>query len=87
MSLSTTEAEYKATAMATQESTWLIQLLKDLHQPIKQVIVHCGNKSAICLAENPIFHARIKHIELHYHFLREKILHGDIQIKLTPTKE
>ncbi|CAA0831452.1 cysteine-rich RLK (RECEPTOR-like protein kinase) 8 [Striga hermonthica] len=33
VSLSTAEAEYRAAAMAAQESTWLMQLLKDLHQP------------------------------------------------------
>ena len=87
VSFSTTEAEYRAAAMAAQESTWLMRLLKDLHQPIKQVILHCDNRSAVCLAENPIFHARTKHIEIHYHFIREKVLQGDIQMKLTPTEE
>ncbi|XP_039142881.1 uncharacterized mitochondrial protein AtMg00810-like [Dioscorea cayenensis subsp. rotundata] len=87
VSLSTTEAEYRAAAMAAQESTWLMQLLRDLHQPIEQVILHCDNRSAVCLAENPMFHARTKHIEVHYHFLREKVLQGEIHMKLTPTEE
>ncbi|XP_039131843.1 secreted RxLR effector protein 161-like [Dioscorea cayenensis subsp. rotundata] len=87
VSLSTTEAEYRAAAMAAQESTWLMQLLKDLHQPIEQVILHCDNRSAVCLAENPMFHARTKHIEVHYHFLREKVLQGEIYMKLTPTED
>ncbi|XP_057460117.1 secreted RxLR effector protein 161-like [Actinidia eriantha] len=44
VSLSTTEAEYKASAMAAQESTWLLQLMKDLHQPDDYaVILHCDN--------------------------------------------
>ncbi|XP_039128972.1 uncharacterized mitochondrial protein AtMg00810-like [Dioscorea cayenensis subsp. rotundata] len=87
VSLSTTEAEYRAAAMAAQESTWLMQLLKDLHQPIEQVMLHCDNMSAVCVAENPMYHARTKHIEVHYHFLREKVLQGEIHMKLTPTEE
>ena len=38
VSLSTIEAEYRAAAMAAQKSTWLLQLMKDLHQPIDYVI-------------------------------------------------
>jgi hypothetical protein len=34
-----------------------------------------------------MFHARTKHIEVHYHFIREKVLQGEINMKLTPTKE
>lgn len=38
MSLSTTKAEYKAAATAAQENTWLMQMMKDLHQAIDYVI-------------------------------------------------
>ena len=70
VSLSTTEAEYSATAMAAQESVWLLQLLKDLNQDAEyQVPLFCDNLSLIRLAENPVFHARTKHIEVHYHFI------------------
>ncbi|XP_062114249.1 uncharacterized mitochondrial protein AtMg00810-like [Humulus lupulus] len=75
VSLSTTEAEYRAAAMVAQESTWLMQLMKDLHQFTDYAVpLHCDNQSAIRLAENPVFHARTKHVEVHYHFLREKVL-------------
>jgi hypothetical protein len=88
VSLSTTEAEYRASAMAAQESTWLIRLLKDLCQPIKvAVTLYCDNQSAICLAENPVFHARTKHIEVHYHFIREKVLQEEIDLKHVNTKD
>lgn len=56
--------------MAAQECAWLTQLMKDLKQPIEDgVSLHCDNLSAVRLAENPIFHARTKHVEVHYHFL------------------
>ena len=74
VSLSTTEAEYRAATMAAQESTWLMQLLKDLHQPTKYAPpLYCDNLLAVRLAENPIFHARTKHVEVHYHFIKEKV--------------
>ncbi|KAJ0464501.1 putative RNA-directed DNA polymerase [Helianthus annuus] len=69
VSLSTTEAEYRAAAMAAQECTWLVQLLTDLNQVVDyKVRLWCDNMSAIKLAENPVFHARTKHIEVDYHF-------------------
>ena len=58
VSLSTTEAEYRAAAMAAQESVWLIQLLKNLNQEVDYKIpLFCDNLSSIQLAKNPTFHA------------------------------
>lgn len=69
-----------------QECAWLTQLMKDLNQPIEDgVTLHCDNLSAVRLAENPVFHARTKHVEVHYHFLREKVLQGDINMKSVST--
>ncbi|KAE8681852.1 hypothetical protein F3Y22_tig00111303pilonHSYRG00095 [Hibiscus syriacus] len=82
VSLSTTEAEYRAASMAAQESTWLIQLMNNLHQPVDYAIsLYCDNQSAIRLAENPVFHARTKHVEVHYHFVREKVLQEEIEMR------
>ena len=88
ISLSTTEAEYRAAAMAAQESTWLMQLMEDLHQPRDyKVSIYCDNRSAICLAENPVFHARTKHVEVHYHFIREKVLQEEIELLYVKTED
>ncbi|KAK6138834.1 hypothetical protein DH2020_027421 [Rehmannia glutinosa] len=88
VSLSTTEAEYRAATMAAQESTWLVQLLEDLHQPIDYAIpLYCDNLSAIRLAENPIFHARTKHMEVHYHYIREKVLQEEIILEHVKTDD
>ncbi|KAH9723693.1 hypothetical protein KPL70_007207 [Citrus sinensis] len=88
VSLSTTEVEYRAAVMAAQESTWLIQLMNDLHQPVDYaVLLYCDNQSAIRLAENPVFHARTKHVEVHYHFVREKVLQKEIEMRQVKTDE
>ena len=74
--------------MAAQESTWLKQLMEDPHQPTEyQVRIFCDNLSSIRLAENPVFHARTKHIEVHYHYIREKVLQGEIIMVPTKTEE
>jgi hypothetical protein len=58
--------------------------MEDLHQPTDyQVRIFCDNLSSIRLAENPVFHARTKHIEVHYHYIRENVLEG--KIEMVPT--
>lgn len=44
-------------------------------------VIYCDNITAIALASNPIYHARTKHIEVDYHFIREKVLRWDIQVR------
>ena len=74
--------------MVTQECTWLVQLLKDLHQPTNDpIMLRCDNLYAIQLAENPMFHARAKHVEVRYHFMQEKVLRGEINMKYTQIED
>lgn len=88
VSLSTTEAEYRAGSSAAQECIWLVRLLKDLNQKMDYPIqLLCDNQSAIKLAENPVFHARTKHIEVDHHFIREKVLKGDIDLQWIDTRD
>jgi hypothetical protein len=57
-------------------------LFKDLGISLPSVpVLWCDNVSAIALASNPVFHARTKHIEVHYHFVREKVVNRDICVK------
>ena len=53
--------------------SWYIHILSKLGLKIQHAILKCDNQSALKLAINPIFHAKSKHIELHYHFIREKV--------------
>lgn len=84
---SSTEAEYKALANAALEVMWLLQLFKDLHTSefSSSPILWCDNNSAISLASNPVFHARTKHIEVDFHFVREKIGLKQLQVRHVPS--
>lgn len=64
------------------------QLLKELQQPMDFPIpLHCENLSSIHLAKNFIFHAQTKHVEVHYHFITEKVLLEEIKLEHVKTKD
>lgn len=90
VALSSTEAEYMATARATQEALWLRMLLSELGQqepsPIPMLLC-ADNQGAIALAKNPGDHPRTKHIAIRYHFTRDAVKHGAIQLQYCPTDE
>ncbi len=44
------------------------------------VVIYYDNISNILLANNSVYHAKTKHIEMHYHFIREKILARKINL-------
>ena len=86
VSRSSTEAEYRALAMVVVELYWIRMLLKDLRLPLHSPpTVWCDNQSAIALATNPVYHARTKHIEIDFHFIREKIQNKDVQVQYIST--
>ena len=88
VALSTAEAEYVALASTTQEATWLRQLLQDLNvEQTGPTVIHEDNQSAICIAQNPQYHSKTKHIHIKYHFVREKVLDNTIQLKYCPTSD
>jgi hypothetical protein len=55
--------------------------MRDYEVTYKTVLLMCDNSSAICLAQNSIFHGRVKHIKVRHHFLRDHVEKGDILIK------
>ena len=88
IALSTTEVEYKVVAQAICEAVWIEMLLKDLGFTIQRLIqIFCDNISSIMLAKNLVFHTKTKHIEVHYHYVHEKVIEGVVDLKYTKTKD
>lgn len=81
MSLSSTEAEYRAMGKAVVELTWLVRLLSyfgiTVHLPIH---LFYDNQASLHIARNPVFHKRTKHIELDCHFVRPKLSDGLVSL-------
>ncbi|GKE75831.1 putative RNA-directed DNA polymerase [Tanacetum coccineum] len=88
VSRSSTEAEYKALADTVAELTWLQALLNELGiRSSSTPILWCDNLGATYLSANPIFHARTKHVEIDYHFVREKVAQGDLRVQHISTHD
>ena len=58
-----------------------------IHASAVAVTLYEDNKSAICLAKNPQFHGRSKHIDIRYHFIRDEIKKGTIEVKYCKTED
>ena len=73
-------------ANATAEVLWICSLLQELHYHVKSAsTLWCDNLSAIYLTANPVFHSRMKHVEIDFHFVRELIAWKSIQVKYLST--
>ena len=67
-------------ASAACELVWLKQLLQELQfGDITQMRLVCDNQTALHISSNHVFHERTKHIEIDCHFVREKVMTGDIK--------
>ena len=89
MATSSCEAKYKALFTAMIECVWLRRLLAELDvgQQSPTTIFTDSQQSALAIARNPMFHARTKHIEVHYHYVRERLFVGEINLAYVPTQE
>ena len=88
VSRSITEAEYKAVANTTAEVMWIQTLLYELGIQTPQAAkLWCDNIGAKYISANPVFHARTKHIEVDYHFVRERVARRLLEIEYISTKD
>ena len=90
VALSSTEAEYMGLAAATQEALFLKNLMIELDPKYdcnNPIIIFEDNQSAISLAENQIHHARTKHIDCKYHFIREQVVCKCITVQYLETSK
>ena len=70
VSRSSTEAEYRALVIVVAKLAYIRQLLCDIHFRLHiPPLIHCDNLSTISLASNLVFHSRMKHLQIDYHFI------------------
>lgn len=79
VALSSCEAEYMALSAATQEALWLRSLLQGLGLQQRATLIYEDNQGAIELTKNFKNHSRTKHIDIRYHFVKERVQLGKIE--------
>ncbi|KAE8541144.1 hypothetical protein D1P53_002499 [Cryptococcus gattii VGV] len=89
VALSTTEAEYMASADAAKQAIWLRVLLEDIGLGLgdQQFQLVNDNAGAITLSKNPVNHEKSKHIDMRHHFIQEKIEDKTVSLAHVPSVE
>src|ERR1700678_1503912 len=85
----TMEAEYVGATHAAKELIWFRRLIAEIFRPLSHpIILHLDNQSAIALANSEgQFHARTKHIDIRYHFIKFCVQDGSINLTYCPTED
>ena len=77
---SSTEAEYMALSDCSRQAMWLKHLFAELGIPIVTIPICTDNNGAIFIGSNPIQERRVKHMDVRYHYIRERVENGDVEI-------
>jgi hypothetical protein len=87
VSLSTTESEYQASSECVKNLLWIQRLLKEIIHFDGVTELQMDNQSAIQLIKNPVYHKRSKHIDVRFHFIRERFEQGLFKLTYCPSAE
>ena len=90
VSTSTTEAEYHGLAQAGKEVAWIRNFVEQLGiraYTTEPILIYGDNEGSLGLVQNPLFHARAKHIDVSVHYVREQHDRKMIQLKYIPTSQ
>ncbi|GJQ91718.1 hypothetical protein Tco_0002857 [Tanacetum coccineum] len=83
--LSTEEAEYVSLSAYCAQVLWMRTQLTDYGFQYNKIPIYCDSKSAIAISCNPVQHSRTKHIIVYYHFIKEHIEKGTIELYFVKT--
>lgn len=89
VALSSTEAEYMALSQSATEAVYIRKVLNEMNMYLnkKSIAIYGDNLSAMNLVKNPVYHARSKHIDIRYHYVREIYDENLIELKYCPTED
>ena len=91
VTLSSTESEYVALTHSAKDIIWIQKLLFELSPiisiPSNMPSLFCDNQGAIRLSSNSTFHARTKHIDVHFHFVCQTVSQGHLTLHYIPTDD
>ena len=81
VALSTAEAEYVAACSASCEALWLRKVLFNLFDlQLETTCIYCDNQSCMKLSEKPMFHDKSKHIEIKFHYIKDMLQRGSLNL-------
>ncbi|KAJ9544402.1 hypothetical protein OSB04_024109 [Centaurea solstitialis] len=86
VSTSTSEAEYVAAGSCCAQVLWMWNQLMDYGFQLSKIPIYCDNTLVIAIANNPVLHSKTKHIEIRYHFIRDNVTNGDVELHFIPTE-
>nr|GEX56228.1 retrovirus-related Pol polyprotein from transposon TNT 1-94 [Tanacetum cinerariifolium] len=84
--ISSTKAEYIALSGCCAQILWMRSQLSDYGLVFNKIPMYCNNKSAIALCCNNVQHSRSKHIDIRYHFIKEQVEQGVIELYFVNTE-
>ncbi|RVW61441.1 Retrovirus-related Pol polyprotein from transposon RE2 [Vitis vinifera] len=85
---SSTKAEYRSVASTAVKIRWICSLLTELGVTLpQQPVIYCDNVGATHLCSNPVFHSRMKHVALDYHFIQEQVQNGLLRVSHISTSD
>lgn len=88
VTLSPTEVEFIVVVGSSCQAIWMQRVLKKIgYMGSESTVIFCDNSSTIKLARNPVMHSRSKYIDVRYHFLRELVNDGVIQLQFYGTRQ
>nr|GFB12603.1 copia protein [Tanacetum cinerariifolium] len=85
MALSTAKAEYVSLSACCAQVLWMRTQLTDYGLNFTKIPIYCDLKSAIAISCNPVQHSRTKHIAVRYHFIKEHVEKGMIELYFIKT--
>nr|GFC04688.1 uncharacterized mitochondrial protein AtMg00810-like [Tanacetum cinerariifolium] len=84
--ISSTKAKYIVLSSCCAQILWMRSQLSDYGLAFNKISMYCDNKSAISLCYNNVQHSRSKHIDIRYHFIKEQVENGVIELYFVNTE-